>query len=127
MARMTGTRLSTSGDFRSAAGRAETQASRLTARAMASGVSPAARASLLRRANAATTRADKYHVKASKLKGGKRDTASGVRQLRNVMGRLSEGAAMRAGLASLTARGSNGINAAPRAGSVEVASAYAKA
>jgi len=144
MARITGTRLSTSVDFRSAAGRAEAQASRLTRRAMAAGVSPAARASLLRRANAATSRADKYHVKASKLRGGKRDTASGTRQLRNQMGVLSEraqsmpvggqGAAMRAGLASLTARGSNGLRIAgavgstgmPRAESVTIASAYPK-
>lgn len=133
MARQTGTRLSTSVDFRAAAGRAEGQAARLTRRAMAAGTSPAARASLLRRANAATSRADKYHVKASKLRGGRRDTESGTRQLRNVMGRLADGAAsqvrggqgaaIRAGLASLTARGSNGIRVSPAAGTAVVAGA----
>ena len=48
----------------------------LVARSNAPGISPAARQSLMKRALAATSRADRYHVKASKLKGGKRDQAA---------------------------------------------------
>lgn len=92
MARQTGTRLSTSTQFRSAAGRAEAQAARLVARSNAAGISPAARQSLMKRAMKATARADRYHVKASKLKGGKRDQTA----QRRAVGALQAGMADRA-------------------------------
>lgn len=92
MARQTGTRLSTSTQFRAAAERAMAQSSRLAQRSNAAGLSPAARQSLMKRAMAADARANRYHVKASKLKGGKRDQAA----QRRAVGALQAGMADRA-------------------------------
>lgn len=101
MARQTGTRLSTSTQFRSAAERAMAQSSRLAQRSNAAGLSPAARQSLMKRAMAADARANRYHVKASKLKGGKRDQAA----QRRAAGGSSQSAMLRDQLTSRTRTG----------------------